>query len=125
MMNARKQRGLTMISWMLVAAVAAFLGTFAFKLLPIYMEHARINSVLDGTAAEYEGVSQRPGRQDLKRAVDRRIGVNDVRAVSKDDLQFSQDDGTFMIGFTFQQQTEFMGNISLLVSYDYWVQIGS
>jgi len=124
MITQRRQRGMTLISWMLVAAIAAFLGSFFFKLLPFYMEQMRIDSVLDGTMEEYAEVTQAPVKRDLQRAVERRMGVNDVRSIRASDLQYKNEEGRMYIGFSFEQRTEFMGNVSLVVTYDHWVPIG-
>ena len=124
MRTHHRQRGMTMISWLMVAGIAAFLGKFGFALLPMYMEQARLDAVLDGTANEYAETTPTPVKHDLRRAVERRMGVNDVRVVRGADLQFKNEEGRLWIGYVFEQRVEFMGRVSLVVSYDNWVPIG-
>jgi hypothetical protein len=120
----RHQRGMTLISWLMVAGIAGFIGKFFFALLPLFMEQSRLNSVLEGTRVEYESTTQRPPKQELRRSVERRMGVNDIRVVRAADLEFMDADGLQWIGFAFEQRTEFMGNVSLVMTYDTFVPIG-
>jgi Domain of unknown function (DUF4845) len=120
----RRQRGMTMISWMMVAGIAAFIGKFFFALLPLFMEQSRLDSVLEGTRVEYEAATSAPPKQELRRSIERRMGVNDIRVVRATDLTYANEEGLLWMGFVFEQRTEFMGNVSLVMSYNTYVPIG-
>jgi Domain of unknown function (DUF4845) len=124
MRTIRQQRGMTMISWLMVAGIAAFIGKFFFALLPSFMEQARLDTVLEGARVEYQDVSSTPTKQDMRRSVERRMDINDVRSLTIQDMQFMSYDGLTWIGFEFEQRVEFMGKVSLVVSYNNWIPIG-
>jgi hypothetical protein len=50
----KQQRGLTLISWILVLGIIAFFATLAMRLLPMYQEYFSVLKVMDSMKIELE-----------------------------------------------------------------------
>ena len=48
----KKQRGMTLISWILVLGIIAFFATVVMRLLPMYQEYYGVVQIMDGMKIE-------------------------------------------------------------------------
>ena len=48
----KKQRGMTLISWILVLGIIAFFATVVMRLLPMYQEYYGVVQIMDGMEVE-------------------------------------------------------------------------
>lgn len=116
-----RQRGMTMISWILVAAVVGFIATFGLKLIPIYLEQIRLNNVMEAVQKDFAVGGATP--RTVRESVANKMAVNDIRAVKSSDLIVRNEDGVMTAGFEFEQRTNFMANIDLVVRYENFVEV--
>lgn|SRR5690348_14946980 len=117
-MSQRKhQTGLTMITWIVLIAMIGFIGIFAFKLIPIYMDYYTINNALT-TVAKGATVGEAPGQ--LKKSIDNVFDVNSVTAVKVDDIEIKPDsDGKGLVmNLNYDARTDFIGNVDLVVHFE-------
>ena len=117
-MSERKhQTGLTMITWIILIAMIGFIGIFAFKLIPIYMDYYTINNALT-TVAKGATPGEAPGQ--LKKAIDNVFDVNSVTAVKVDDIDIKPDsDGKGLVmNLNYDARTDFIGNVDLVVHFE-------
>ncbi|HEY1991715.1 MAG TPA: DUF4845 domain-containing protein [Gammaproteobacteria bacterium] len=117
-MSKRKhQSGLTMITWILLIAMIGFIGLFAFKLIPIYMDYSAINSALT-TVAKDTTPGETPAQ--IKMAIDNIFDVNSVNAVKVDDIAIKPDPDTkaMTLGLDYDARTNFFYNVDLVVHFE-------
>jgi hypothetical protein len=116
-MSKHKQSGLTMITWIVLIAMIGFIGIFAFKLIPIYMDYSTINSALVSVAK-----AATPGETpaQLKVAIDSAFDINSVNAVKVDDIEIKPDtDGkTLIMNLDYDARTNFIANVDLVVHFE-------
>ena len=117
-MSKRKyQGGLTMITWVLLIGMVGFIGLFAFKLIPIYMDYSTINSALT-TVAKDMTPQETPAQ--IKSAIDNIFDVNSVNSVKVDDIVIKPDPDTkaMTLGLDYDARTNFVANIDLVVHFE-------
>lgn len=117
------QRGMTTLGMLILVA---FVGLFVFagiRLVPVYLEHMKIVSVLDGVKAEYEG--QGPTRQDLMRSLSRRFDIESINVISERDLKVKKIADGYTIEATYENRTPFIANISFTVNFSKTVEVRS
>jgi|SRR5579859_2621803 len=117
-MSKRKhQSGLTMITWIVLIGMIGFIGIFAFKLIPIYMDYYTINSALT-TAAK--GADANETKAQLKSTIDNLFDVNSVNTVSAKDIDIKPgDDGkTLVMTLNYDARTNFFANVDLMVHFE-------
>ena len=117
-MSQRKhQTGLTMITWIILIAMIGFIGIFAFKLIPIYMDYYTINNALTTVA---KGATAGESPVQLKKAIDNVFDVNSVTAVKVDDIEIKPDsDGKGLVmNLNYDARTDFVANVDLVVHFE-------
>ena len=120
---ARRERGMTTFGMLILVA---FVGLFVFagiRLVPVYLEHMKIVSVLDGVKDEYEG--QSPSRQDLMRSLSRRFDIESINVISEKDLEIKKIADGYTIEAKYENHTPFIANISFTVTFNKLVEVRS
>lgn len=115
--NFHRQSGLSLIGFVLVAALAIFAALVAFKSIPAIAEYytikKNINAILQGGEARGSSVS------DIRRAYDRRAIIDETPSVTGADLDVSKEQGEVVIGFNYSRKVPLFGNVSLSFDFDY------
>ncbi|MGH8279892.1 MAG: DUF4845 domain-containing protein [Gammaproteobacteria bacterium] len=117
--SRQRQQGLTLISWIIVLALVAFVFWFCFSLFPIYYQYYAINSVVRKTAESVsagETASQILGSMDMKFTIN---GVQDPDLTPEKVVKITTaPDGTSMIlTLDYNARTSFIGNVFLSVHF--------
>lgn len=118
-----RQRGMTTLGMLILVA---FVGLFVFagiRLVPVYLEHMKIVSVLDGVKDEFQG--QGPSRQDLMRSLSRRFDIESINIISERDLSIKKVADGYVIEAKYENRTPFISNISFAVSFNKTVEVRS
>lgn len=117
----QRQDGMTTLGMIILVA---FVGLFVFagiRLVPIYLEHMKITSVLEGVKQEFDG--QGATRQDINRSLVRRFDIESINIISEKDLKIRKVADGYVIEAVYENRTPFIANISFTVSFDKTVEI--
>ena len=117
-MSKRKyQGGLTMITWILLIAMIGFIGLFAFKLIPIYMDYYTVNNALI-TVAKDMSPGESPAQ--IKSSIDNIFDVNSVNVVKVDDIGIKpgSDGKSMTLELNYDARTNFVANVDLVVHFE-------
>jgi hypothetical protein len=96
--------------------VAGVLLLFLFRLTPVYMEHFAVVSSLN--SMEEEIGMRTKSLNELKRLLQNRFDINDVKRVTKDDVIIKRQGQSTLITVAYEVQIPLISNIDLLVSFD-------
>ena len=113
---AARQRGATMLGYIILAS---FIGVFAFgaiRLTPVYLNYMKVVGVIDGVFDEFDG--QNPTRAMIRSSVSRRFDVESVSIITYRDVSITQVDGGFEVSAIYDHTAPFIGNISFTVHFD-------
>ncbi len=114
-----RQQGLTMISWIMVLGVIAFLTMIVLKLFPTYMEHMAVASSLESLASEAEPM----GPTEIRSKLMKRLNINDVENVKRKDIKIERGRGVYKVGIAYEVRTPFISNIDFMVTFDDRVEV--
>jgi hypothetical protein len=117
------ERGLTLISWIFVLAVAFLFGLAGLRLVPVYLEYLKITSSLNSVQKEFSG--QTATVNDLRSALSKRFDIEDVHVITKQDVKIDRGAGGYMMRAKYEHRTPFVANIGFIVAFDKSVQIPS
>lgn len=123
-MSKRKyQSGITMITWILLIGMIGFIGLFAFKLIPIYMDYSTVNSALT-TVAKNATPGESPAQ--IKMAIDNLFDVNSVNTVKVDDIGIKPgtDGKGVVLSLNYDARTNFVANVDLIVHFEHTYTAG-
>ena len=116
-----RQRGMTFISFAILAAMVALMGFAAMKLTPVYLENMKIKRVLNDVKTRLDG--QNPTPQMIRSAIDKQINIEMVYGLRGRDFDIEKSDGGFTVAARYERAEEFIANVSLLVTFEYEVEI--
>lgn len=88
----RQQRGLTLISWLVVIAIAVFLGMIGIKSLPIYLNHYKIVSILHSIANQPQSASL--ATYEIRQTLERRYDIDMVKHMDEREVRIVGSEGS-------------------------------
>ena len=112
----KHQRGMTMISWVILFALIGFVGMFGFKLFPLYMEYNSINTTMNTVA---KGAQPNETAAQLRSSIDGLFDVNSVNVIKGSDVDIKLDPDTKALAMTvdYDARTNFIANVDLVVHF--------
>lgn len=110
-----KQRGVSMLGFMLVAVVVIMFAVLAMKLVPAYIEYFSVKKILNamGQDSEIKAMSN----ADIRSAFSKRADVGYVTVVKPSDLNIDRSGGNLVISTEYEYRTPLVANISLIVDF--------
>lgn len=118
-----RQTGMTLISFLVIFIVAGFLILLTLKTVPVYLDHMKITSSLEGLKTESRLVDKSP--QEVKRMLQRRWDINSVEGITAEDSVFiEKKNGVMSIEVAYEVERQVMGNMSLLMKFDDTITVG-
>ncbi len=110
-----QQRGLSMIGFLFVAAVAVGLAVLAMKVVPAYIEFFSVKKILAsmGQSPELRSKSNAEIRTDF----DKKANVGYVTVVKPGDLDIQRVGGVPVISVDYAFRTKLVGNASLVIDF--------
>ena len=117
MPNMKKQRGLTLISWLFVMAILGFFVLLTLRLVPIYTNHFSVKDVLMSLESERDLYSF--NQQQVLTILKRKFNIN--RVIGFKDEHFSitlKDNGNKVLRIAYEDRRNIMGNVDVIVKFD-------
>ncbi len=116
-----EQRGMTAIGWLLVLGLIAFFTLITLRLVPLYLEHTKIVSVLE--SLEKEPRLTKMTKAEIYSIISKRFDVNDVRNVPTTDVIIVSDGRTTKVGIDYERRTSLFSNIDLVASFSKHIEV--
>ncbi|HKT32018.1 MAG TPA: DUF4845 domain-containing protein [Gammaproteobacteria bacterium] len=120
MMNTKRQQsGLTLISWLIIAALAAFAFWFCFSLFTLYYQYFAISDVVKTTA---QNVTAGETPLQIQRSMEMKFTINGVQdpALMPEKIVKiapTTEGNALILTLDYEARTSFIGNVSLLVHF--------
>lgn len=109
-----QQRGLSLIGFIFLAAIVAFVMFTAFRCVPAWTEYLSLKKVLQQTANEFSVDAQAPA---IRNSFNRRTQIDDL-PVKGSDLDIRKDNGRITLAVEYQRKVPVAGNMSLLFDFE-------
>jgi hypothetical protein len=110
-----KQQGMTLISWMIVIAIALFFILVGIKMVPSYLENYSIRHIL--AEAEDDRRFRDMTRGEMKKTILKRFKVNGIYNFNKDDLKLKAGKGGTDIKVDYEVRKPVAGNVEVVMSF--------
>ena len=106
------QRGMTLISFVVVLALVGFFAYIAMKLVPMYSEYYAVKSALKGLQAEPGIANRDPAKiQDL---FFRRLYISYAENVKAENVKIERIDGGWDMSVDYEVRKPMMGNLDVV-----------
>lgn len=109
------QRGLSLVGFLVVGGLAAFVLFTAARSFPAWSEYFAIKKVLQATADEFTVAAQPPA---VRAAFDRRAQIDDISSIKGNDIEVNKVGGKIVLRAAYSKQVPVAGNMSLLFEFD-------
>jgi hypothetical protein len=119
--SPRRQGGITLLGFLIAAAFIGLFVLAGIKLVPVYLEFAKIQSTLTSVRDEEQG--QRPTIEQIRSAIERRFDIEDVRVISAKDVKITRVEGGYELRATYDGRTRYLGNLYLVAEFDTAVEV--
>ncbi len=114
---AGSQRGLSLLSWLMVLAILAFLASTAFKMLPHYLDYMSLKKII--TSVETEPSLQIGTVSDFYEHVGKGIQVNNVRDLDwRKALTIKVENNSFIVHLKYEKREPLIENLDLVARFD-------
>lgn len=114
--SLQQQRGLTLISWIFVAAILAFCGMFAFAVVPMYAENRYVEQALKSLAEPGERVTEMTDSE-IKKKLQNFYLVNNVRSEGPQNIVIDRKSKNLLITIDYEMRTNLFYNIDIVTSF--------
>ena len=109
----RKQRGLSMVTFLVVAVIVVF-GAIAFmKIGPAYQEYFSVKRAVAATALDARSATV----LEVRRGFERRAVIDNIDVIGSQDLEISKEGNDVVISFSYTKKVPLFGNVSLLFEF--------
>jgi hypothetical protein len=119
-----KQRGVTLIGWVILLAPMAIVFYAAIRLAPVYLNYMKVVRTLEQVKTEFKG-NDPGGITLLKATVEKHLNVESVDYPDIKDIKIKRDGHSWVVSATYDDQAPLFSNVFILVSFDKSVTIGS
>lgn len=114
---ARKQKGMSVLGWLLVLAVVAFLASTAFKVIPHYLDFFSLEKII--TSVETEKALEIRTIPDFYSHVSKGLQVNGIGDLDlRDALTVTLENNEFQAHLKYEKREPLIENLDLVVRFD-------
>jgi hypothetical protein len=113
--NMGKQRGMTILSWVVVLTFMIFLVFIALKIAPIYSNYFTIKSALQ--SLKEDGLMTH-SVSEIHDKLSKRLYVNSIDFITKDNIAIAQSGGTTLVEVYWEEQRNVVGNLDVIAFFE-------
>lgn len=137
-LNRQKQRGATLISWMIVAGFGIMVASAVIKVSPYYVEHYNVQKFMDNIASEPN--ANKMNKRQIFSKVEKHLTVNSLYGLEQAFYDSKKHNSRINNPFTFKKMkkgknrhklsvkyqvpVKWIGNLSFLVDFKHSVIMG-
>lgn len=107
-----KQRGISFVGLVFVAAILAMAGVVAAQVFPTAMEFLAIEKAAQKAATD----GQTPA--EIRMVFDKSAAINDIRSISGKDLDISKQGDKVVVAFSYEREIHLAGPAFLTMKYE-------
>lgn len=120
-MNIRKQKGLTLIGFVIVLSFVLFMAFIGMKIGPIYMEYYSVVSAMNGVASERGSARLSPF--DIRVKVLNRLYVSySAENVKENNIKITRGNGV-NLRIAYEVRKPVIGNLDVVAKFDRSVKL--
>ncbi|KGM06018.1 hypothetical protein LP43_2333 [Methylophaga thiooxydans] len=122
----QKQRGMTLIGWVIVLALIGFFATIAIRLVPMYQEYYGVLQIMNDMKIELR--NNKLTKNEAQTLLMRRFNIGYIESVKKENIEISRGKNTSYVTkivIDYEVRKPFMAHIDLIGHFHKEVDIES
>jgi hypothetical protein len=122
-MKMRKDRGLTLMGFLIVLTVALFFVYAGMRVIPMYLEYHALGNAMDLLADDPNSSKLPPAR--IKEKIQRSLWVSYAsNNITSKNMHISKKSGGISVRVKYEIREPFLGNIDIIGKFDRTVVLG-
>jgi hypothetical protein len=121
MIGSTRQRGITMLSFILVLAVLGFFAFTAMRLFPVYSEYYSVKQAMEAVANE-PGVNTWNIRR-VREMLDRRFNISYVESVKPQHIRLTRTSGGNILTIEYEVRRNYAYNLDFVATFSHSVEL--
>jgi len=117
----RAQRGISLFGMVIIGILVVLVAVVGMKTVPKYLDFFSVRRAIDAVVRDESGSSP----EAIRSAFDRQANISYIQVVKSSDLVITQIGGITKVGVSYEQVVPLVGNMSLLLEFDYSKSGGS
>jgi hypothetical protein len=117
----KRQRGVTLIGWIILLTPVAIVGYAGIRLGPIYLNYGKIVRSMQRTAQES---SSSDSAQAIRFALEKRLDIESVYFPDSKDFVIRRDGQSWYIEVQYEDAAPMVANVSLVAKFEKSVKLG-
>jgi hypothetical protein len=115
--NMQKQKGLTMISWIVVIAFLGFQGILAMNVIPVYLNDNSVRSIMESlqTDPDLRGANAKK----IRETISKRLRINNLYDIKKDNITIRKDRGGYKVTIMYEPRGTLVGNLDYIITFSH------
>jgi uncharacterized membrane protein len=110
-----KQRGVSLVSTIVILAILGFVGIMVAKTMPAYIEYFSVKKIL--ATMENSGVTKSTVK-DIRYNYEKLNAIEDIKSVRGEDLEVSKEGGETVITANWSVKVPMVANISACLDFN-------
>ena len=119
----KKQKGLTLISWLAIIAVVLFNAIMAMSVVPVYLNDHSVKSMMQGLETDTSVRSATPKK--IKEIIAKRLRVNNVYSVTKDDIVIKKSNNDYIITIVYEPRGRLIGSLDYIITFKHEARVAA
>jgi hypothetical protein len=120
MVSRKRQTGVTVIGFLILATLFGVVGFAGLKLVPMYLQNMRLSTVLQDVQNELSGKGATPAA--IQREINKRFAVEGIR-LPIDQVKINQGRNGYEVRIQYENRAPYVADVWLLVAFDKRVEI--
>jgi len=116
-----QQRGLTMISWIVVIVFLLFQAVIAMNVIPVYMTDRSVASIMQELPNDFK--AQESSTKELKGLVSKRLNINSVYTVKPEHISVKKGRGENIVTIEYEPRGKLIGNLEYIVLFQHEARV--
>lgn len=117
MNSAYSQKGMSILSWLMLLSVVAFFASAAFKVLPHYFDYMSLEKMI--TSVETDKAADVRNVSDFYSHISKGMQVNSIRDLNMQDaIKVKVENNEFRVHLKYEKREPLIENIDLVVRFD-------
>ncbi len=111
----KRQRGVTFVGMIFIAALIILGAIVALKLVPAYIEYATVVQHLREIARSPEA---RGSPREIQMLFSKRAQIDNIRVVTADDIEVTREGDSVVLTASYQTKVKLFGNLSACIDFE-------
>ncbi len=117
----KKQKGLTLISWLAIIAVVLFNAIIAMNVVPVYLNDHSVKSLMQSLESDSAVKGATPKK--IKDIITKRLRINNIYSINKNHISIKKFKTDYVITIEYEPRGRLVGSLDYIVSFKHEARV--